>query len=57
MKRGFTTVAPLPLAMSVAAAQTVQVPAIPGYQKTSGVSGNVNSVGSDRTTGRPEPFV
>lgn len=36
------------LVASAATAQTVQVDAgIPGYQRTSGVSGNLNSIGSD----------
>ena len=36
------------LAAPAAVAQPVKVdPSIPSYQKTSGVSGNINSVGSD----------
>ncbi len=47
MKRVWIGAAALALA-SLAAAQQVSVdPAIPSYQKTSGVSGNLNSVGSD----------
>ncbi len=47
MKR-FVTVAALVALAAPALAQPVQVEAgIPAYQKTSGVSGNINSVGSD----------
>jgi phosphate transport system substrate-binding protein len=47
MKR-FVTVAALAALAAPALAQQVQVdPALPAYQKTSGVSGNINSVGSD----------
>ncbi len=41
-----TTVALLTLA-SVATAEVKVDPALPAYQKTSGVAGNLNSVGSD----------
>lgn len=47
MKRKLMGAGAMALAAAVAAAQTVQVPAIAAYQKTSGVSGNINSVGSD----------
>ena len=48
MKRLFVAVATVPLLASLAAAQAVKVdPGLPAYQKTSGVSGNINSVGSD----------
>ena len=48
MKRFFAAAALLVLAAGVASAQPVKLdPALPTYQKTSGVSGNVNSVGSD----------
>jgi phosphate transport system substrate-binding protein len=47
MKWQWTGAAALALAASLAGAQTAVDPAIPGYQKTSGVSGNINSVGSD----------
>ena len=47
MKR-FATVAVLVALAAPALAQQVQVDAgIPAYQKASGVSGNINSVGSD----------
>jgi phosphate transport system substrate-binding protein len=46
MKTKLMVAGALALAASLVA-QTVQVPAIPAYQKTSGVSGNVNSIGSD----------
>ncbi len=48
MKRFFGAVAMISLVAAVAQAQAVKVdPAIAAYPKTSGVSGNVNSVGSD----------
>jgi len=48
MKRLFGTTAVLAMCASLASAQAVKVdPALPTYQKTSGVSGNINSVGSD----------
>jgi phosphate transport system substrate-binding protein len=48
MKRLFGVAAALLLGASLASAQAVQVdPGLPSYQKTSGVSGNINSVGSD----------
>jgi phosphate transport system substrate-binding protein len=48
MKRVVVVASALALAAPFARAQQVQVDAgIPAYQKTSGVSGNVNSVGSD----------
>jgi phosphate transport system substrate-binding protein len=48
MKRFFTAAAILTLGAGTAGAQPVKLdPALPAYQKTSGVSGNVNSVGSD----------
>jgi phosphate transport system substrate-binding protein len=47
MKR-FVTIAALVALAAPAAAQQVKVdPALPSYQKTAGVSGNINSVGSD----------
>jgi phosphate transport system substrate-binding protein len=47
MKR-FATMAALVALAAPAAAEVVKVdPALPSYQKTSGVSGNINSVGSD----------
>jgi phosphate transport system substrate-binding protein len=47
MKR-FVTMAALVALAAPALAQQIQVdPALPSYQKTAGVSGNVNSVGSD----------
>jgi len=47
MKR-FVTAAALVALAAPALAQQIQVdPALPAYQKTSGVSGNINSVGSD----------
>jgi len=48
MKRIMSAVGVLALAATLASAQQVKVEdAIAGYQKTSGVSGNINSVGSD----------
>ena len=48
MKRVFTAAALVALSVATAGAEAVKVdPAIPAYQKTSGVSGNINSVGSD----------
>lgn len=48
MKPVMASVATLVLAAAVASAQTVNVdPSIPSYHRTSGVSGNINSVGSD----------
>jgi phosphate transport system substrate-binding protein len=48
MRRLLPAIAVLALGASLARAQAVQVdPSIPSYQKTSGVSGNINSVGSD----------
>jgi phosphate transport system substrate-binding protein len=48
MKRLFATLAVLALGATLAHAQAVQVDSsIAAYQKTSGVSGNINSVGSD----------
>jgi phosphate transport system substrate-binding protein len=48
MKRFFGAVAVTAMAVPAAVAQPVKVDAsIPSYQKTSGVSGNINSVGSD----------
>jgi phosphate transport system substrate-binding protein len=48
MNRTFGFLAGLALAAPAALAQPVQVDAsIPAYQKTSGVSGNLNSIGSD----------
>ena len=48
MKRLFAATAALGLGFGTAIAQPVKVdPALPTYQKTSGVSGNVSSVGSD----------
>src|SRR5512145_1533855 len=47
MKRFVTTVALAALAAPLAAQQVKVDPALPSYQKTSGVSGNINSVGSD----------
>jgi phosphate transport system substrate-binding protein len=47
MKR-FVTMAALVALAAPALAQQIQVdPALPAYQKTAGVSGNINSVGSD----------
>ena len=38
----------LALSASVASAQTIQVDAdLPSYEKVSGISGNLNSIGSD----------
>jgi phosphate transport system substrate-binding protein len=48
MKRFLLGFAVLTLGAATAYAQAVQVdPSLPSYQKTSGVSGNINSVGSD----------
>jgi phosphate transport system substrate-binding protein len=48
MKRLFGVAAVLAAGASLASAQAVKVdPALTSYQKTSGVSGNINSVGSD----------
>jgi phosphate transport system substrate-binding protein len=48
MKRFLVTTAILGLGAAIAQAQAVKVDgAIPAYAKTSGVSGNINSVGSD----------
>jgi phosphate transport system substrate-binding protein len=48
MKRLLFVSAVLALGVATAHAQAIQVdPSIPSYQKTSGVSGNINSVGSD----------
>jgi len=48
MKRLLIGLAVLTLAASTARAQAVRAdPSLPSYQKTSGVSGNINSVGSD----------
>jgi phosphate transport system substrate-binding protein len=48
MKRIMSAAGVLALAAGVASAQQIKVEAaIAGYQKTSGVSGNINSVGSD----------
>jgi len=48
MRRLLLVVPVLALGAALAHAQAVQVdPSIPSYQKTSGVSGNINSVGSD----------
>jgi phosphate transport system substrate-binding protein len=48
MRRLFVAIAVLALGATLAQAQAVQVdPSLPSYQKTSGVSGNINSVGSD----------
>ena len=48
MRRLLVGFAVLALGVSMAHAQAVQVdPSVPSYQKTSGVSGNINSVGSD----------
>jgi len=48
MNRLFGAAAALLSGASLAMAQAVQVdPALPSYQKVSGVSGNINSVGSD----------
>jgi phosphate transport system substrate-binding protein len=48
MKNFFAAAAVLALGTGMAGAQPVKLdPALPMYQKTSGVSGNVNSVGSD----------
>src|SRR5215470_2543530 len=44
----WATIAFAALAASAAADEAVQVdPALPAYQKVSGVSGNLNSIGSD----------
>jgi len=48
MKRTFGAIAGLALSASIASAQALQLdPALSAYPKTSGVSGNLNSVGSD----------
>ena len=48
MRRLVLAVAALALGSTLASAQAVQVdPSVAPYQKTSGVSGNINSVGSD----------
>jgi phosphate transport system substrate-binding protein len=48
MRRLIVGIAVLGLGATRAQAQAVQVdPSLPSYQKTSGVSGNINSVGSD----------
>jgi len=48
MRRLLLGIAVVALGASLARAQAVQVdPSIPAYAKTSGVSGNINSVGSD----------
>jgi len=48
MRRLVLAVAALTLGATLASAQAVKVdPSMPAYQKTSGVSGNINSVGSD----------
>ena len=48
MKRVFAAAALVALSVATAGAEAVKVdPAIAAYQKTSGVSGNINSVGSD----------
>ncbi len=48
MRRVLVAIAVLALGASLARAETVSVdPSIPAYAKTSGVSGNINSVGSD----------
>ncbi len=47
MKRVLVGVAALALAPWAVAQQVAVDPALPAYQKTSGVSGNLNSVGSD----------
>ena len=48
MRRLLVALAVVALGASVARAQAIQVdPSITAYQKTSGVSGNINSVGSD----------
>jgi phosphate transport system substrate-binding protein len=48
MKRVFAAAALVALSVTMAGAEAVKVdPAIAAYQKTSGVSGNINSVGSD----------
>lgn len=48
MKRLFGAAVILVMGASLASAQAVQVdPGLPSYQKVSGVSGNINSVGSD----------
>jgi phosphate transport system substrate-binding protein len=48
MRRLVLAVATLALGSALASAQAVQVdPSVAAYQKTSGVSGNINSVGSD----------
>jgi len=47
MKRFATVAAALAMATAVSAQQVKVDPALTAYQKTSGVSGNINSVGSD----------
>ena len=47
MKRSIAVMGALLLAVPVAAQQVKVDPALPSYQKVSGVSGNINSVGSD----------
>jgi phosphate transport system substrate-binding protein len=47
MKRLIVSLAVAGLAVAAQAQQIKVDPTIPGYQKTSGVSGNINSVGSD----------
>src|SRR5207247_1226328 len=48
MKRVLTSIVAVGLGVGSANAQAVRVdPSIAGYQKVSGVSGNINSVGSD----------
>jgi len=48
MRRLLPVLAVLTLGVATARAQAVQAdPSLPSYQKTSGVSGNINSVGSD----------
>jgi phosphate transport system substrate-binding protein len=48
MRRLLVALAVVTLGASMARAQAVQVdPSLPPYQKTSGISGNINSVGSD----------
>jgi phosphate transport system substrate-binding protein len=48
MKRVFGTIAAVALGAGLATAQAVKVdPGLPAYAKTAGVSGNINSIGSD----------
>jgi phosphate transport system substrate-binding protein len=47
MKRFATVTAVLATATAVSAQQVKVDPALTSYEKTSGVSGNINSVGSD----------